>query len=187
MALADSQLVPAQLVRAQLVAGPKGRKYTARRSTCACVARSSRPVRGCRVPVSRETPLKKRVDAWWPVAAWTLVILLLTSMQLPTWVGLSGSHLDKLVHFGLYLGLGLTLGRAARISGFTGVAMLLGLLLAGIAFAAIDELLQNWVPRRAPQMADWLADVVGLVTGYVLYVGRWRHRWKTEARRARRA
>jgi VanZ family protein len=131
--------------------------------------------------------VKKRVDAWWPVAGWTLVILLLTSMPLPTWVSLSGSNLDKLVHFGLYLGLGLTLGRAARISGFRGVATLLGLLLTGIAFAAVDELMQNWVPRRAPQMADWLADVAGLVTGYVLYVARWRHRWKTEARRARRA
>jgi VanZ family protein len=123
--------------------------------------------------------VKKRVDAWWPVVGWTLVILLLTSMQLPTWVGLSGSNLDKIVHFGLYLGLGLTLGRAARISGFTGVTMLLGLLLAGIAFAAVDELLQNWVPRRAPQMADWLADVAGLATGYVLYVARWRHRVET--------
>ncbi len=123
--------------------------------------------------------MKKRVDAWWPVVGWTLVILLLTSMQLPTWVGLSGSNLDKIVHFGLYLGLGLTLGRAARISGFTGVTMLLGLLLAGIAFAAVDELLQNWVPRRAPQMADWLADVAGLATGYVLYVARWRHRVET--------
>ncbi len=112
---------------------------------------------------------------------------------------MSGSNLDKIVHFGLYLGLGLTLGRAARISGFTGVTMLLGLLLAGIAcisgftgvtmllglllagiaFAAVDELLQNWVPRRAPQMADWLADVAGLATGYVLYVARWRHRVET--------
>jgi VanZ family protein len=172
---------------ARLVAGRKGRKYTARRSTCACVARSSQPARGCRVPVSRKTPVKKRVDAWWPVAGWTLFILLLTSVPLPTMVGLSGSNLDKLVHFGLYLGLGLTLGRAALISGYRGVAMLLGLLLAGIAFAAVDELLQNWVPRRAPQMADWLADVAGLVTGYVLYVARRRHRWKTEAQRTRQA
>ncbi len=131
--------------------------------------------------------MKKRVDAWWPVAGWTLVILLLTSVPLPTMVGLSGSNLDKLVHFGLYLGLGLTLGRAALISGFRGSAMLLGLLLTGIAFAAVDELLQNWVPRRAPQMADWLADVAGLVTGYVLYVARRRHRWKTEAQRTRQA
>lgn len=132
--------------------------------------------------------MKQRADAWWPVAAWTVVILLLTSMQLPEWLpGLqrfSGSNLDKLVHFGLYLGLGLTLGRAARISGFTGGLVLLALLLAGVAFAAVDELLQNWVPRRVPQMADWLADVAGLVTGYVLYVARWRHRWKTKTRRA---
>lgn len=128
--------------------------------------------------------MKQRVDAWWPVGAWTLVILLLTSVPLPTWVGLSGSQLDKLVHFVLYFGLGLTLGRAARVSGFRSVALLLVLLLAGIGFAAVDELLQNWIPRRAPQMADWLADVVGLVSGYALYVARWRHRWKMEARRA---
>lgn len=153
-----------------------------------CVRRAFLPAcQRCRVPVSRKTPVKKRVDAWWPVAGWTLVILLLTSVPLPTMVGLSGSNLDKLVHFGLYLGLGLTLGRAALISGFRGSAMLLGLLLAGIAFAAVDELLQNWVPRRAPQMADWLADVAGLVTGYVLYVARRRHRWKTEAQRTRQA
>lgn len=138
--------------------------------------------RGCRVPVSRETPVKQRVDAWWPVAAWTLVILLLTSMQIPAWVGVSGSHLDKLVHFALYLGLGLALGRAARISGFTGIPVMTAVLLAGTVFAAADELMQYWIPRRAPQLADWLADVAGLVTGYVLYVARWRHKWKTEAR-----
>ena len=126
--------------------------------------------------------MKQRLNAWWPVAAWTVVILLLTSLQLPRWVGApGGSNLDKLVHFGLYFGLGLALGRAARISGWGRPLAVVGLLVAGIAFAALDELMQSWVPRRAPQMADWLADVAGLVTAYVLYIWRWKDRWKAKA------
>ncbi len=127
--------------------------------------------------------MKQRWDAWWPVAAWTIVILLLTSVPLPTWATAHGQA-DKLVHFGLYLGLGLTLGRAARISRWAGALALSGLLLAGMGFAAGDELLQSWIPRRAPQLNDWLADVAGLAVGLAAYVVRWRNRWKTEARRA---
>lgn len=125
--------------------------------------------------------MKQRWDAWWPVAAWTIVILLLTSLPLPPSVAAHGQA-DKLVHFGLYFGLGVTLARAARISQ-AGTLALAGLFLAGMGFAAGDELLQNWIPRRAPQMDDWLADLAGLAIGVAVYVVRWRHRWKTEARR----
>ncbi len=126
--------------------------------------------------------MKQRTNAWWPVVGWTLVIILLTGVPLPTWSGAPGSDLDKLVHFGLYFGLGWTLARAARISGFSGAPALLGLLLAGVAFAALDELLQGWVPRRVPQLADWVADIAGLITAYVMYIVLWRRRWKAEAR-----
>lgn len=125
--------------------------------------------------------MKLSANAWWPVAAWTVLIVLLTGMPLPTWSGSPGSDLDKLVHFGLYFGLGWTLARAARLSGIRGAAALLGLLMAGVAFSALDELLQTWVPRRVPQLADWLADVAGLVTAYATYIILWRRRWKAEA------
>ena len=103
-----------------------------------------------------------------------------TGVPLPTWPGAAGSELDKLVHFALYFGLGWTLARAARLSGIRGPAALSGLLLAGVAFAAFDELAQSWIPRRAPQMADWVADVAGLLTAYVMYLVLWRYRWKAE-------
>lgn len=165
-----------------LLAGPKGRKYTATRCTFACATRSSKPARGCRVPVGRKSPVKSRVNAWWPVVAWTLVILLLTAVRLPEWKGAAGTQADKIVHFGLYFGLGLTLGRAARLSRLRGILALSAPLAAGIGFAAVDELMQGWVPTRVPQMSDWLADVAGLLAAYALYLARWRHRWKTEAR-----
>ncbi len=128
--------------------------------------------------------MKQSADAWWPVGAWVIVILALTGFQLPRSVGASGSQLDKVVHFGMYLGLGWTLARAARISGLSTALAVAGLITAGIAFAGVDELLQRWVPRRVPDMADWLADVAGLVTAYALYAARWRRRGKSGAGRA---
>lgn len=163
-----------------LLAGPNRREYTARRSTVGPDRRSSMPARGRRVS-NDGVQVSQRTSAWWPVVAWTLVIILLTGIPLPTLPGAAGSELDKLVHFALYFGLGWTLARAARLSGFRGVAALVGLLLAGVGFAALDELLQSWVPRRAPQLADWLADVAGLLTAYVMYMVLWRYRWKAEA------
>ena len=128
--------------------------------------------------------MKQSADAWWPVGAWVIVILALTGFQLPSLVGVSGSQLDKLVHFGMYFGLGWTLARAARMSGLRTALAAAGLIAAGIAFAGLDELLQRWVPRRAPDMADWLADVMGLVAAYTLYAARWRRRWTSGAGRA---
>ncbi|MCK5410661.1 MAG: VanZ family protein [Gemmatimonadota bacterium] len=128
--------------------------------------------------------MKQSAAAWWPVGAWVIVILALTGFQLPRLVGASGSQLDKLVHFGMYFGLGWTLARAARISGLRTALAAAALIAAGIVFAGLDELLQRWVPRRAPDMADWLADVAGLVTAYALYAATWRRRWKSGAGRA---
>ncbi len=127
--------------------------------------------------------MKQIADAWWPVGAWVIVILALTGFQLPPVVGASGSQLDKLVHFGMYFGLGWTLARAARISGLRTALAAAGLIAAGIVFAGLDELLQSWVPTRATDTADWLADVAGLVTAYTLYTARWRRRWKSGAGR----
>ncbi len=128
--------------------------------------------------------MKQIADAWWPVGAWVIVILALTGFQLPPVVGASGSQLDKLVHFGMYFGLGWTLARAARISGLRTALAAAGLIAAGIVFAGLDELLQSWVPTRATDTADWLDDVAGLVTAYTLYAARWRGRWKSGAGRA---
>jgi hypothetical protein len=69
---------------------------------------------------------------------------------------------DKLVHAGLFLALALT-GRWAGIG--RGV---LGTLL--VAYAAVSEVLQGLTPLdRSASVADWLADVAGLLLGLVLW------------------
>lgn len=34
-------------------------------------------------------------------------------------------------------------------------------------FAASDELAQGWVEGRSPELIDWVADMLGAVTGLV--------------------
>lgn len=71
---------------------------------------------------------------------------------------------DKVAHFGLFAVLGGTLawGRhrsEARVAhGW--------LLLIGILYGMSDEWHQMYVPGRTPDLADWLADAFGVVTGY---------------------
>ena len=48
-----------------------------------------------------------------------------------------------------------------------------GLLLAiGVLYGLSDEWHQMYVPGRMPDVADWIADVVGLVSGYAWVVAR---------------
>lgn len=108
----------------------------------------------------------------WPVIAWAAFILVLTSAHMPgsDWAP-DRFALDKVVHFGLYAGLGWaiagTLGRleAGRL------AWLLALL-GGLVFAAGDEWHQTWITGRVPSFGDWLADAVGLAVGMTV------HWWK---------
>jgi hypothetical protein len=69
---------------------------------------------------------------------------------------------DKLVHAGLFLVLAVT-GRWAGIR-----QSLLGAALVG--YAAVSELLQGLSPLdRSMSVADWLADVVGVVVGLAVW------------------
>lgn len=94
------------------------------------------------------------------------MILLVTSVpgsDVPT-VGLP--HVDKLVHFVLYMVLGLLLARSLRggraPEGDRLPARALLPWAVGIAlFAAADEWHQRWVPGRSTDLMDWCADVVG--------------------------
>jgi VanZ family protein len=69
---------------------------------------------------------------------------------------------DKLVHAGLFLALALT-GRWAGI-GRTAASALL------VAYAAVSEVLQGMTSLgRTASVADWLADVAGLLLGLALW------------------
>lgn len=102
---------------------------------------------------------------WIWVAAWAALILLATTIPLPDTPDTGGFPADKLVHGGLYGGLGWLLGRALRRAGRWGVAGIAAALAGGLGFAALDELHQHWIPTRAPSLGDWVADAVGLTLG----------------------
>ena len=83
------------------------------------------------------------------------------------------SH-DKLIHLCEYMIFGFLVS-AAMISRIPDTVPLYfaTLILAGI-FAALDEVYQYVIPGRLPSFRDWVADVLGLLIGGLLYL-LWKH------------
>lgn len=82
-------------------------------------------------------------------------------------------HLDKVAHFGLYAILGSALAwvRLERASPLPHVL----LIVLGILYGLSDEIHQAYVPGRSPDIADLVADALGVIVGYGLFL-RWRGR-----------
>lgn len=111
------------------------------------------------------------VSAWGPVVLWAAGILVVTTVPIPTGVEPGELPLDKIVHAAMYSGLGWTVARALHMTGrSTGGALVVAVLAAG-AFAGLDEWHQTWVGRN-PELADWIADAMGLVLGLGLFMWR---------------
>jgi len=75
---------------------------------------------------------------------------------------------DKVVHAGLYAVLGVALGLGRVRSALPPPHLVL--ILVGALYGATDELHQVFVRGRSPDWADWVADVVGVASGYSLIV-----------------
>ena len=79
---------------------------------------------------------------------------------------------DKLKHYIAYAGLAFLLALRsschARLTGRT----LAWLLVAGAAYGAFDEITQEMVGREG-ELGDWVADVIGLVTGLAAFALIW--------------
>ncbi len=121
--------------------------------------------------------------AWAPVVLWALGLFLLSEIQAaPPALQPLLAIPDKIVHFALYLALGGLLARARWVSG-TGARHEL-FLLVGWVYAAVDEWHQGFVPGRSPELGDWLADAVGVASGYfiVLLTRGGKHRETDELR-----
>ena len=106
----------------------------------------------------------KRVRAWLPALLWAATIFVLSSIPgrslpaLPMW------NADKLVHAAVYAVLGALCWRGARASFAPGTAqwrvVLIAVLLTSL-YGIADEVHQMFVPNRAPDPNDVLADAVG--------------------------
>lgn len=105
--------------------------------------------------------------------AWFWAILIFIGSSLP---GLTAPDLgfqweDKLAHLIEFAVFGFVLMRAFSNSKnlfFRRHAWLLALLV-GIIYGALDELHQRLVPGRSADLADWIADALGIATGQLIY------------------
>jgi hypothetical protein len=108
-------------------------------------------------------PVSRLLWTWLPILAWAAVIFALSSVPgLGTGLGFWDLVLRKLAHAVEFAVLGLLLARALPE---------LYALLAGIGYAALDELHQHFVPGRVGALQDVAIDAVGVLVGILLW--RW--------------
>jgi VanZ family protein len=104
------------------------------------------------------------VIAWGPAAFWAAVLFFLSELQ-PGPTSLPLPVNDKLAHLALYTVLGGTLAWGRRASGRGRPLLLLSL---GVAYGALDEWHQRFVPGRHPSLFDLLADGAGVLLGFCI-------------------
>lgn len=104
---------------------------------------------------------------WTPAVVWATLVLVATSWPNP---GLpQAGHVDKVIHACSYGLLGWLVGRALPATTRVQVAAAFAGL---VAFGALDEWHQGFIPGRATSAADLLADAVGALVGLLLFAAR---------------
>lgn len=107
--------------------------------------------------------MASRLLVWGPAAVWAAVLFSLSAIP-NTGTGPDLPLPDKLVHGLSYAVFGTTLGFGrSRAAAPVRHAVLL---VVGAAYGLTDEWHQMYVPGRTPEVADWVADVCGLLVGY---------------------
>ncbi|HYW51960.1 MAG TPA: VanZ family protein [Gemmatimonadaceae bacterium] len=107
---------------------------------------------------------------WWLPAIIAVGILTATSWPTPPAMPHDS---DKVVHFTSYALLGAAVAWAARVTRW----MRAMFLIAAVSLAgAADEWHQQFIPGRATDVRDWLADTAGAVAGLSLVTALTRRR-----------
>jgi VanZ family protein len=75
---------------------------------------------------------------------------------------------DKFIHFAIFFILGTLMCYVTNSPRW--VPRFVGIGLAGMAYAAVDEWTQQIVPGRVPDWADFIADSLGLWSAISIYV-----------------
>ena len=118
--------------------------------------------------------LKRFLSYWAPVAAYAGLIFFLSSLSQSSihfLLFLHVPHFDKVAHLGEYGAFGLLLARAFFAGGaaFTPRQSVAGALIVAALYGASDEFHQFFVPTRACEWGDWIADSVGGFLGGVAW------------------
>ena len=131
--------------------------------------------------------MSARVGAWWPVAAWAVAVLAVSSIPRFASPITLFDHEDKLAHGLEYAVLALLLvrglAREPRTGSWPAVAAILAAAAAVAVFGAMDEWHQAAIPGRSTSFWDWTADVVGATLGAIAGARLWKRRAKRRRRR----
>jgi len=106
------------------------------------------------------------VRRWLPPLLWAGVILLGTSLPGDA-VPVQTGNIDKVLHFSIYLVFSFLLTRSILDTATRWRAISIALVVA-IAFGAVDEWHQQFIPGRSAEFADWRADSVGALVGAIV-------------------
>jgi VanZ family protein len=106
--------------------------------------------------------------AWLLAAAWTVLIEVATSVPGPSLPPTPAGG-DKVAHLLVFLVLGLLSARALAAGRHRDRPLAWVVLVAAVvAFGALDEVHQAFVPQRTPDVLDFVADAVGGAIGVAL-------------------
>ncbi len=110
-----------------------------------------------------------KLSVLWAIL-YALLIIGLSSIPGRSFPDIKYLSQDKLIHIGEYLIFGILVSQALvfRVTA-RGRIFLFTLLLAG-TFGALDEAYQALVPGRDNSCADWIADLLGVVSGSLLFL-----------------
>lgn len=104
------------------------------------------------------------------VLVYACLIIGLSSIPGQSFPDLKWLSYDKLLHVGEYLILGLLVSHALRQPIRKRHYLFFSTLLLAGTFGALDELYQHLIPGRLPSYRDWLADVIGVLAGSLIYI-----------------
>jgi VanZ family protein len=124
------------------------------------------------------------LSTWAPVAAWAALIFLLSAQPDPESLSpVTFAWDDAVAHLLLYTVLGALLWRAfARRPAAPPWRRPAGCAtISGSLYGVFDEFHQSLVPRRTPDLADVLIDVVGVAIGVALAAALTRRRARRPA------
>jgi VanZ family protein len=100
-------------------------------------------------------------------AAYWLVIFLGT--HVPGSVIHGGGHMDKVFHFGAYVGLAILLCGCAACFRRMRPVLYAGVVGLAACYGILDELTQRMVMNRTADPLDWLADICGAIVGTLIF------------------
>lgn len=104
-----------------------------------------------------------RVPRWLPPLLWAGVIVFATSVPASALPRRIGGY-DKAIHFTMYAVLAALVTRAVLGGSVRARLLALVLVIVGtVAFGAVDEWHQRFIPGRSTELGDWIADSAGAI------------------------